>query len=378
MHELTIMLGLALIVVAGLYAMIVSVAIRWPRRAVAPLPQQLPAVSILKALCGAEPGLYEQLRSFCTQRYPQVQLIFGVREASDPALEVVRRLRAEFPALDIDIVVDATLHGSNRKISNLLNMLPRVRHELLVMADSDISVPEDYLRRIVPPLLDAGVGLVTCPYFGRGGAGVASLLGAMFINEWFMPAVRVAALFGSQSFVSGATIAMRRATLSEIGGLGTLADQLADDYRLGERVRRQGLRVVLADLSVYTAVEESSLGTLWGHELRWMRTIQSVQPLGYALSLPTLGLAPALIGAALAGFTTFAMGGLGITAAARLVLHCYERCAGTRSWWTGLALLPLRDGLLLLLWCWSFCSREVSWREQRYGIAQDGSLRRVS
>src|SRR5579862_3894541 len=194
MHELTIMLGLALIVVAGLYAIIASVAIRWPRRVVAPLRQQLPAVSILKALCGAEPGLYRQLRSFCTQRYPQLQIIFGVREAGDPALEVVRRLRAEFPALDIDIVIDATLHGSNRKISNLLNMLPRVHHELLVMDDSDIVVPEDYLRRIVPPLLNPSVGLVTCPYDGRAARGGApSLLGAMFINEWFMPAVQLAA-----------------------------------------------------------------------------------------------------------------------------------------------------------------------------------------
>lgn len=332
---------------------------------------------MLKALCGAEPGLYEQLRSFCTQRYPRLQIIFGARDRDDPALQVVHRLRAEFPGLDIELVVDATLHGSNRKISNLLNMLPHARHELLVMADSDIVVPEDYLQRIVPPLLDARVGLVTCPYFGRVRSGVPALLGAMFINEWFMPAVRLAARFGSQSFVSGATIAMRRETLSAIGGLGMLADQLADDYRLGERVRRHGLRVVLADLFVYTAVEESSLRTLWGHELRWMRTIQSVQPLGYAFSLPTLGLAPSVIGAALAGFTSFAMGALAVTAAARLVLHCHDRSAGARTWWLGLTLLPLRDLLLLLVWCWSFCSREVSWREQRYGVAQDGSLRRV-
>jgi ceramide glucosyltransferase len=378
MHELTIILGLALTVLAGLYAMIVSAVTRWPRKVVAHPLQKLPAVSILKALCGAEAGLYRQLRSFCSQRYPQVQLIFGVRESDDPALEVVRRLRAEFPGLDIDIVIDGTLHGSNRKISNLMNMLPRARHELLIMADSDILVPEDYLRRIVPPLLDSGVGLVTCPYVGRASRGMPAILGAMFINEWFMPAVRLAASFGSQSFVSGATIAVRRETLTAIGGLGTLADQLADDYRLGERVRQQGLRVVLADQAVYTAVDESSLRTLWGHELRWMRTIQSVQPLGYAFSLPTLGLAPAALGAALAGFTSFAMVWLAITAAARLVLHSSDRSAGPRAWCIGLALLPLRDVLLLLLWCWSFCSREVSWREQRYGVAQDGSLHRVS
>ena len=377
MHELSIMLGLALTALAGLYAMVVSVAVRRPRTAVAPLPQQLPAVTILKALCGTEPGLYAQLRSFCVQRYPQMQIIFGVRDRDDAALDVAHRLRAEFPTLDIELVVDATQHGSNRKISNLMNMLPRARHELLVMADSDIVVPEDYLRRIVP-LLDPSVGLVTCPYYGRAAhAGAPSLLGAMFINEWFMPAVQLAAWCGSQSFVSGATIALRRETLATLGGLGTLADQLADDYRLGERVRKCGLRVVLADLAVATMVDEPSLRTLWCHELRWMRTIQSVQPLGYALSLPTLGLAPALIGASLAGFTSSALAWLAITAAARLVLHSYDRTAGARAWWVGLALLPLRDVLLMLLWCWSFCSREVSWRNHRYGIAQDGSLHRV-
>lgn len=340
------------------------------------MPQPLPPVTVLKALCGGEPELYEQLRSFCSLRYPCFQLIFGVRDATDPALGVVERLRQEFPNLDVALVVDPAVHGTNRKISNLMNMLPRARHDLLVMADSDILVPADYLSRIIPPLLKPGVGLVTCPYFGRARAGIASVLGAMFVNEWFMPAVRLAALFGSQAFVSGATIALRRELLLSIG-LDALADQLADDYRLGECVRQRGLRVVLADLTVQTAVAESSLAQLCRHELRWLRTIQSVQPLGFACSLPTLGLAPALLGAALAGFDTPVMGLLAITAVGRLVLHCYDRSAGTRVFWMGLALLPLRDALLALLWCWSFFGREISWRDHRYGIAQDGSLHRV-
>jgi ceramide glucosyltransferase len=376
MHETLIILGMALTSLTGLYAMIVSVTI-WQRRVrVSRTLQGSPPVSILKALCGAEYGLYEQLRSFCTQCYPQFQLIFGVRDAHDPALTVVERLRGEFPALDIETVIDQTLHGSNHKISNLMNMLPRARHELLVMADSDILVPEDYLARILPPLGEARTGLVTCPYLGRPRINAASILGAMFINEWFMPAVRLAARFGSQNFVSGATIALRREVLEAAGGLAALVDQLADDYRLGELMRARALQVVLSDLTVYTAVEESSLRALCRHELRWLRTIQSVQPLGFACLLPTLGLAPALLGAALAGFNTPAMALLAITALARLVLHFRDRAVGG-SVWRGLALLPLRDVLLSLLWCWSFCSRRVTWRDQRYGISQDGSLHRV-
>jgi ceramide glucosyltransferase len=377
MHEITIMMGLALTLLGGIYAVVVSATFWYRRRTVSCTLQSLPPATVLKALCGAEPGLYEQLRTFCVLRYPRFQLIFGVREATDPAIDVARRLQREFPNLDIDLVVDPAIHGTNRKISNLMNMLPRARHDLLVMADSDILVPADYLSRIIPPLLEPGVGLVTCCYRGRAGAGLASVLGAMFVNEWFMPAVRLAALFGSQAFVSGATIALRREVLVAVGGLDALADQLADDYRLGEWVRQRGLQVVLADLTVQTAVTESSFAQLCRHELRWLRTIQSVQPLGFACSLPTLGLAPVLLGAALAGFDTPVMGLLAIAAVARLVLHCYERSAGTREFWTGLALLPLRDALLALLWCWSFFSREISWRDHRYGIAQDGSLHRM-
>jgi ceramide glucosyltransferase len=343
----------------------------------APARTPRPAVTVLKALCGAEAGLYHQLRSFCVQDYPALQLVFGVREAADPALQVVRRLQQEFPRLDLAVVIDPSLHGSNRKISNLINMLPAAQHDLLVMADSDIVAPRDYLSHVSAALADPGVGLVTCAYFGRSGGGMASQLGAMFINEWFMPSVLLAARFGARSFVSGATIALRREVLDTVGGLRKLADQLADDYKLGELVRGHGLRIVLSDIAVETSVEEPDIATLCRHELRWLRTIRSAQPLGYACCFPSFALPTALAGAALAGFDTTASVLLGIAAAARLVLHSFAGTGRARERWQRLALLPLRDALLAGLWGWSFCKREIVWREQRYGIGQDGSLHRV-
>ena len=335
-----------------------------------------PPISILKPLCGAEQGLYEQLRSFCTQDYPAFQLVFGVRDPTDPALLTVRRLQEELPALDCCIVVDGTAHGCNAKVSNLLNMLPKARHGWLILADSDITVPCDYLARVVAPLADPGVGLVTCAYRGRASADLPSQLGAMFINDWFIPSVLLAQRFGARSFVSGATIALRAEVLAAVGGLGALADQLADDYRLGELVRRHGLRIVLSDLTVETSVREPSLAALCRHELRWLRTVQSAQPLGYACCFPSFPLPTALAGAALTGFTPVALSLLGITALTRLVLH-YFIGGGTWFRWKQLGLLPLREALLAALWAWSFCRREIVWREQRYGIGQDGSLYRV-
>jgi ceramide glucosyltransferase len=351
-----------------------------------------PPVSVLKALCGAEAGLYAQLRSFCRQNYPTFQLIFGVREADDPALAVVRRLQEEYPALDIALVIDATLHGCNNKISNLINMLGHARHDWLVMADSDIHVPPDYLARVTAPLSNARVGLVTCAYFGRPAIGpdergsarrgsfptrVASVLGAQFINEWFMPSVLLSAAFGARNFVSGASIAMRAEVLSAIGGLPRLANLLADDYRLGELVRRQGLTVQLSELPVLTTVSEPGLGALCRHELRWLRTIQSSQPLGYACCFPSFSLALALVGLIIARSHFVALWFFGTTALSRIVLHYFVTSGGAWQRTRQLALLPLRETLLVALWAWSFCRREIVWREQRYGIGQDGTLYRV-
>lgn len=404
MHEVSDIVGILLATVAALYALLTLAVTALHRHARPTFPgvgPGAPPVSVLKALCGAEPGLYGQLRSFCRQNYPTFQLVFGVRESTDPALPIVRRLQAEFPTLDIAVVVDATLHGCNNKVSNLINMLPQARHGWLVMADSDISVPPDYLARVTAPLANERVGLVTCAYFGRPAsdpdagvpeppalhsgtaaplpraAALASQLGAQFINEWFMPSVLLAAAFGAHNFVSGATIAMRAEVLVSIGGLHRLADLLADDYRLGELVRRHGLRVHLSELAVETTSSEASLSTLCRHELRWLRTIQSSQPLGYACCFPSFSLALALLAVLVAHAERATLWLLGITALARIVLHYFVTSGGAWQRTRRLALLPLREALLVALWAWSFRRREIVWREQRYGIGQDGTLHRV-
>src|SRR5438105_949157 len=189
--------GTALAALAMAYAVTAWLAVRLRRAAAQSGPGAMPPVTVLKPLCGAEHELYGCLRSFCDQDYPGFQIVFGVRDADDPALEVVRRLQLEFAALELQIAIDPTQHGSSAKVSNLINMMPLARYDYLVIADSDVRVAPDYLAKVVPPLLDTGVGIVTCPYRGYPRGGSWSELGAAFINDWFMPSGDAGALLGS-------------------------------------------------------------------------------------------------------------------------------------------------------------------------------------
>jgi ceramide glucosyltransferase len=370
--------GLTVAASAAAYTVAAAIAVRIKLAADCGVrPGEAPAVTILKPLCGKEHELYECLRSFCDQDYPQFQIVFGVADGADPAAEVVSRLQREFPQLDLKLVVDRRQHGSSRKVSNLMNMMPLARHDYLVISDSDVRVARDYLSRIVPPLLDPHVGIVTCPYRGVPRRGLWSLLGSMFINDWFIPSVRVAALSGSRAFAFGVTIALRRQVLAGIGGFAAIANQLADDYRLGELTRARGLRTVLSAVVVETCVDERSFGDLVRHELRWLRTIRTVRPLGYGLSFITFSVPMALFGCALSRGAWPAIVLLTVTALARIVLHL--RVRGTASNIArDFAVLPLREALSLVLWAWGFVTRRVHWRDDRLRVTRDGSVQPVA
>jgi ceramide glucosyltransferase len=369
--------GTALTAVAAGYAVAAAIAVRMRLKAdYGARPGKAPAATILKPLCGDEHELYECLRSFFVQDYPRFQIVFGVSDGCDPAAEVVARLQREFPEVDAKLVVDRRQHGSSRKVSNLMNMMPLAKHEYLVISDSDVRVSPDYLSRIVPPLLDPDVGIVTCPYRGSPHPGLWSLLGAMFINEWFIPSVRVAAMYGSRAFAFGVTIALRRQVLVGIGGLAAIANQLADDYRLGELTRDRGLRTILSDVVVETCVAERSFGELVRHELRWLRTIRAVRPLGYTLAFMTFSVPLAWLGCAIARAAWPAVILLIVTALGRLMLYLRVRSpdsALTRD----LLVLPLRDFLSSALWAWGFVTRRVHWRDERLRVTRDGSVQPV-
>ena len=326
-------------------------------------------VSVLKPLHGAAPQLYENLRDFCVQRYPNYELIFGTCDPADPAIAIIDKLRAEFPQLSISLVIDPRLHGSNPKVSNLINMLPHARHEWLVLADSDISVAPDYLEQVTAPLGDPDTGVVTCLYRGIARQGIWAKMGRLFIDDWFAPSVRLAHAFGSTRFAFGSTIALRRDTLQAIGGFEALRDTLADDFWLGELSRQRGLRTVLSTMVVGTEVSETRLSTLWTHELRWLRTIRAIAPLGFAMSFVCFTSPMLLLGLTLApGASTAAAALLGI--GARVWLNISQRPSNLS--WPEVMLIPLRDSLSLLEWAVALTGWRVRWHGQVLYARDDG------
>ncbi len=270
-----------------------------------------PPVSVLKPLHGAEPGLSDNLRSFADQDYPAVQLVLGVRDPGDGALPIARALIRDRPDCDIALVVNPRVGGSNLKVANLENMLPASRHEWIVLADSDMRVARHYLSVVTEPLARPETGIVTCLYKGVAAAGLWSRLAAMQINFSFLPGAVVGDAIKVGGGCFGATIALRRDVLDRIGGFARLRDELADDHRMGAAVRDLGLEVVLSPYVVENRVTETSLASLWRHELRWARTTRLMAPAGFAGSVTTHTVILTALGAALFGSGLAAWGAVG-------------------------------------------------------------------
>ncbi len=336
-----------------------------------------PAVTVLKPLHGDEPLLEQALASLCVQDYPEYQVVFGVHDRTDPALEAVRRLQARFPTTDVAVVCNAASHGANNKISNLINMLPAAKHDVLAIADSDLHVAPDYLAHLADTLAEPGTGLVTTIYAGLPATGrLAARLATMQITHIFLPGALLARATGRQDCL-GATMALRRDTLARIGGFQALADHLADDQVLGRRVQALGLAVRLAHTVPATTVPETTIAAVWRHELRWARTIRALVPGPFAASILQYPLFWALLSFPLSLGAAWSCGlfllawvvrsGAALwvdRALARLLSGIPDDPHATRAstcpcpiW-----LFPLRELISVVVMLASYASRRVEWR----------------
>lgn len=332
-------------------------------------------VTLLKPLCGLEPDFADNLRSFCRQDYPAYQIVFGVRDPADPAIAVVQALQAEFPDRDIALVIDEKIIGANFKVSNLANMMAAAKHNLLVISDSDMRVAPHYIDALVAPFRRTEVGATTCLYSGTARRGFASKLGAMFINDWFFPSSLIPLSFGDIDFCFGATMAIRRNVLDSFGGFPALADYIADDYMLGQMTHRAGHKIAVAPYIIENVIEENSLKSLFFHEIRWARTIRSVQPVGYAFSFVT-DLVPLSV---LAGWAlweaTDSLGFFALPLAIALILRyalhhivaVTQPSGGTFAPW----LIFVRDFFTLAVRLSSFFGSTVRWRAQTMVLERD-------
>jgi ceramide glucosyltransferase len=372
--------GLSLLfIAASAFGALCALAAAWAgrrfvRQRAPAAPPAWPDVTVLKPLHGAESQLCENLETYFHQDYPgQVQFVFGVQDPGDSAIPVVKALIARHPALDLELVVNGAAHGANHKVSNLINMAEVARHPVIVVSDSDVAVGPNYLRTLAAALAAPSAGVVTCLYRGVPSGGFWSRLPSMAVNDHFLPGTLLGLMLGLARPCLGATIALTRETLSRIGGFEAVADQLADDYAIGEAVRRAGLKIVLPAMLVAHSFEEKSLSEAVRHELRWARTIFTVDPVGYVMSGFTHALPLALIGAALRGFDALGLAAVLTALACRFFLK-YRLTREFELPNPDYALLVPRDILSFVVYLMSFWSTRVSWRGRDFAVARDGTL----
>jgi ceramide glucosyltransferase len=337
-----------------------------------PAPTSYPPITILKPLDGSEPDLFERLATFCTQDYPgQIELICGVQANSDPAIDAVQRLQACFPDVSITLHVDASEHGYNRKVSNLINILPLARFETLVMCDSDVKAGPGYLADIVATLEQPNVGAATFLYHGIAAESVASRFAALAINTHFLPQVAAALRLRLAQPCLGPTIAIRRKTLDEIGGLRAFTDVLAEDYAIGKAVLDAGLEVAFAPGSIGHACFANTIRAVLSRELRVARTIKVIDPMGYAGTAILHPFALALVGALLGASSVGAV--IAGALVCRIVLCLTVQRAfrlPPQPYW----LIPLYDLAAFAIYLVSFAVSRVTWRRYKYLVASDGTL----
>jgi ceramide glucosyltransferase len=364
------------------------VAIRFPLHQRTPT-SFAPAVTLLKPLKGSDPTTEASLRTWFTQDYAgPIQMLFGIASPDDPVCEIVRRLLAEFPSKDAQLIVCGPLAGANAKVSKLIELERLAKHEILIISDADVRVPPDFLTNIVSPIenprgprASASIGLVNCFYLLANPSTLAMQWEAVAINADFWSQVLQAQSLKPIDFALGAVMAVPKKQLAEIGGFAALADCLADDYQLGNRIARKGYSIALSTVPVECWSEPMGWAAVWKHQLRWARTIRVCQPLPYFFSIlsnPTLwpllwmAIKPSPISL---GFFLLCLFLRIITA-----WHLQHRLSKSRithhasritfSPW----LPPLKDLLQTAVWLLAFIGKHVEWRGQRMRLRRDGTL----
>jgi ceramide glucosyltransferase len=361
------------------YLLSIIAAFRFFSRKAESKTDKLKPVTIMVPLYGADFKAYDNYARFCRQDYPTYQLVFGVRESTDSSIPIVERLITDFPDTDISLVVSDRIIGTNLKVSNLQNMLEAVKHEQIIIVDSDIRVERDYLRQVLNPLADGKVGLVTCLYRAAETPDFAAKLEGVGITAEFAAGVLMAWMLEGVKFALGSTMATTRTRLQAIGGFPALADYLADDFMLGNLIEQDGYEVRLSTHVVETAMHPSGLSGMVRHQMRWARSTRISRPMGYLGLILTHGTPLALATVALDLGSRLSLILLAATLVIRLSMawtigvHWLRDRILRRYFW----LVPVRDVLSFLIWCLSWVGRTVEWRGRKFVVASDGKMKRM-
>jgi ceramide glucosyltransferase len=384
-----VLLGIALLGMCSstiFLFMVLVAAIRWRgeasaarKTAASTLASSLPAVTIFKPVHGLEARLEENLESFFRQDYPGFEVVLGARDAGDAGLQVAEKVRRRYPQVKSRIVLSGPPTWPNAKVFSLSKMIPFSTNDYFVISDSDVQVSPDFLRNVIPTLLDSKIGLVTCPYRGVPAGDFWSTLEALGMSVEMPSGVMVADMLEGIRFALGPAVALRRDSLEKIGGIAATADYYSDDFVLGNLIWAAGYKVVFSHHIIQHVLTPRSLTRTLGDQLRWMKSTRFSRPLGhvgtgltYAAPFGVLG----LVAGAATGHLTLGVSLLVAACVNRVVQSIAvgwaimdDRRALYLAW-----LYPARDFLGFLTWAGSFGSRTFFWRGETYRFSRGGRI----
>jgi ceramide glucosyltransferase len=361
-----------------LLAVVAARKLRKARKAAEPEVAAAPAISLLKPLRGADPGLERHLESFFLQAYPSFEILFAVRRADDPAVAVAERLMARYPHIPARLILTGEPPYANAKVYSMEKMAEAASGDILVITDSDTSVTKDYLRNVAAAFAPERVGAATSLYRGAPGADLWSKLEALGMSTEFMAGVVVAWLLEGMKFALGPSMAVRRDCLRAIGGFAAMADYLGDDFVLGQWASEAGYEVALLPHPVNHHATALGFTSSFKHRLRWNRSSRFSRPAGYVGQGFTYGLPWAMLLFLAApfwwsGFVLLAVAAARIWMAYELGTRLLDDHEAMRRFW----LIPLQDALSLATWIGGFAGREIIWRNERYRLLEGGKFEPV-
>jgi len=381
--------ALMVVALAGLlsstfYLLLVGLAVlRFRRKRLARGGAELPPVTLLKPVHGIEPQLRDSLESFFRLDYPRFEIIFGARATDDPALAIVRKLIEIYPQVPVKVVTSGEPPWPNAKCWSLMKMVGEASFNHLVISDSDVEVARDYLRHLIPPLLEPGVGCVTTVYRGKPSDGLWTRLEALGMSVEMTSGVLVADMLEGMKFALGPTMAVRRDVLEQIGGFANLADYYSDDFLLGNLIAAAGYKVVLSSHVIDHVVLYESLRQSLAHQTRWMKSTRYSRPkghLGMALTFAVPYGVLALLAGAASGRLWLGAIGFAVTFVNRAVLSIIAGWGAIhdqrslRYCW----LYPLRDLMGFGFWLASYLSDKIQWRGERYRFQIGGKMVKIT
>jgi len=335
-----------------------------------------PAVTILKPVHNLEKNQRSNLRSACLQDYPEFQVVFSVQDSDDPAIPLLREIQDEFGPERVTVAVENFRPGTNGKINNMVGGLRHARHDVLVISDSDVVLKPDYLKTIVAPLGDPDVGCVCTLYKAAGADSWFERMELLTLNVDFMTNVVFAHVSGASKFCLGASAALHRSTLEQIGGLEDLSDYLVEDYEMGRRIWLLGKKVAIIPYFVDTVVDLQSPSQWWNHQIYWDQNTRAARPFAFFATVLVRSVPFAVLYAAIRMFDPVGLCVLAGTLILRFISGAIvlSRGLGDREGLRSIGLLPFRDIASLATWLLAFTKRTTIWRGKSFVLTRDGRL----